>query len=101
MCVCVCGIEVQEVARVRHSALMKTYFSSSLHLRMRNTAPMMAPKKARAPMMPPIMAPVVGPGMMALFSSRKKTDREKKLLLNHTSFTGKHSDTFMRLICST
>lgn len=105
MCGCVCvsgeGGGGDSASRSDEgSTVMKTYFSSSLHLRMRNTEPMMRPKKARAPMMPPMMAPVVGPGMNGLFSSgREKEEEKKKLLPNHPSFTRKHF--LMRLICST
>lgn len=49
--------------------LMKTYSASSWRLRMKKMMPMMRPMKRREPAMPPMTAPVDGPGVIVLFSS--------------------------------
>lgn len=50
--------------------------------------PMTMPMKARAPRIPPITAPVDGPGVICLFSSRKdeKTQREERKREERDSF---------------
>ena len=40
-------------------------------------APMMRPMKARAPPMPPMTAPVDGPGVIVRFSSERERERER------------------------
>lgn len=73
--------------------LMKTYSASSWRLRMKKMMPMMRPMKRREPAMPPMTAPVDGPGVIVLFSSAtgerhieegKQREREGEIFISNS-----------------
>lgn len=54
---------------------MKTYSLSSWQLRIKKMMPTMMPMKMSEPRIPPMTAPVFGPGVNSLFSSGGKKEK--------------------------